>query len=52
MASLNPARALGISGTKGSLEPRKDADIAIFSGRFEVLKTMVSGRLEYEAKAV
>jgi N-acetylglucosamine-6-phosphate deacetylase len=51
MASLNPARALGISGRKGSLEPRKDADVVIFSGNFEVLKTMVGGRLEYEAKA-
>ena len=51
MASLNPARALGISGRKGSLEPRKDADIVIFSGNFEVLKTVIGGRLEYEAQA-
>jgi N-acetylglucosamine-6-phosphate deacetylase len=51
MASLNPTRALGISGRKGSLEPRKDADIVIFSGNFEVLKTIIGGRLEYEAKA-
>ena len=50
MASLNPARALGISGRKGSLEARKDADIVIFSGNFEVLKTVIGGRLEYEAK--
>ena len=50
MASLNPSRALGIGGRKGSLEPRKDADIVIFSGNFEVLKTVVGGRLEYEAK--
>jgi len=51
MASLNPARALGISGRKGSLEARKDADIVIFSGNFEVLKTVIGGRLDYEAKA-
>lgn len=50
MASLNPARALGIGGRKGSIEPRKDADIVVFSGNFEVLKTMVGGRVEYEAK--
>jgi N-acetylglucosamine-6-phosphate deacetylase len=51
MGSLNPARALGIGGRKGSLEPRKDADIVIFSGKFDVLKTVIGGRVEYEAKA-
>ena len=51
LASLNPARALGISGRKGSLEPHKDADIVIFSGNFAVLKTVIGGRLEYEAQA-
>ena len=51
MASLNPARALGISGRKGSLEPRKDADLVVFSGNFTVLKTVIGGRLEYETKA-
>jgi N-acetylglucosamine-6-phosphate deacetylase len=50
MASLNPARALGIGGRKGSLEPRKDADIVIFSGNYDVLKTVIGGRVEYEAK--
>ncbi len=49
MASLNPARALGIGGHKGSLEPRKDADIAIFTSAFEVKKTMIGGRVAYEA---
>jgi N-acetylglucosamine-6-phosphate deacetylase len=51
MASLNPARALGMGGRKGSVEPRKDADMVVFSGKFEVLKTLVGGRVEYEAKA-
>ena len=51
LASLNPARALGISGRKGSLEPRKDADVVIFSSNFAVLKTVIGGRLEYEAPA-
>jgi N-acetylglucosamine-6-phosphate deacetylase len=50
MASLNPARALGIGGRKGSVEPGKDADLVIFSGKFEVMKTLVGGRVEYEAK--
>jgi N-acetylglucosamine-6-phosphate deacetylase len=50
MASLNPARALGIGGRKGSIEPRKDADMVIFTDKFEVLKTVIGGRVEYEAK--
>lgn len=50
MASLNPARALGLGGRKGSLEPHKDADIVIFSATFEVAKTLVAGRVEYEAR--
>jgi N-acetylglucosamine-6-phosphate deacetylase len=50
MASLNPARALGMGGHKGSVEPRKDADLVIFSDKFEVLKTVIGGRVEYEAK--
>ena len=49
MASLNPARALGISGRKGSIELRKDADIVIFSGGYVVEKTLVGGRVEYQA---
>ncbi|HTS19047.1 MAG TPA: N-acetylglucosamine-6-phosphate deacetylase [Verrucomicrobiae bacterium] len=51
MASLNPARALGIGGRKGSLEPNKDADVVIFSGKYEVAKTVIAGRVEYETKA-
>jgi N-acetylglucosamine-6-phosphate deacetylase len=50
MASLNPARALGMGGHKGSLEPHKDADIVIFTGKYGVLKTVIGGRVEYEAK--
>jgi N-acetylglucosamine-6-phosphate deacetylase len=50
MASLNPARALGISGRKGSLEPRKDADFVVFSGSFTIEKTLIGGRVEYEAR--
>jgi len=49
MASLNPARALSLSGRKGSLEPRKDADLVVFSANFEVRKTLVGGRVEFEA---
>jgi len=52
MASLNPARALGVSGHKGSLEPHKDGDVVIFSPVFEVQKTLVAGRVEYEKAGV
>jgi len=48
MASLNPARALSLSGRKGSLEPRKDADVVIFSPQFEVQMTMIGGRIEFQ----
>ncbi|MGO9244530.1 MAG: N-acetylglucosamine-6-phosphate deacetylase [Verrucomicrobiia bacterium] len=50
MASLNPARALGMGGRKGSIEVRKDADMVIFTDKFDVLKTVIGGRVEYEAK--
>jgi len=50
MASLNPARALSISGRKGSIEPRKDADIVILTPEFEVRKTLVGGRVEFEVQ--
>jgi len=48
MASLNPARALSLSGRKGSLEPRKDADIVVFSPSFDVQMTIVGGRIQYQ----
>jgi N-acetylglucosamine-6-phosphate deacetylase len=44
MASLNPARVLGLDGRKGSLEPGKDADIAIFNPDFSAWRTMIAGR--------
>ena len=48
MASMNPARALGLSGHKGSLEPQRDADIVVFSPSFVLEKTVIGGRVEYE----
>lgn len=43
MASLNPARAVGAAGRKGSLEPGKDADFALFSPALEPLAAYVGG---------
>ena len=44
MASLNPARVVGIDASKGSLAPGKDADIAIFNQDFSAWKTMICGQ--------
>jgi N-acetylglucosamine-6-phosphate deacetylase len=43
MASLNPARVIGMDDRKGSLEAGKDADIAIFNEGFTAWKTMIGG---------
>jgi N-acetylglucosamine-6-phosphate deacetylase len=52
MASLNPARALSLGGRKGSLEPRKDADVVVFAKDFAVQQTIVAGRVEFSAAGV
>ena len=43
MASLTPARVIGVDHRKGSLEPGKDADLAIFDDDFTVWRTMRGG---------
>lgn len=48
MASLNPARVMGVADRKGSLEAGKDADIVIFGDNVEVFATIVSGRKVYQ----
>lgn len=44
MASLNPARVIGVDGRKGSLAAGKDADIAIFDDDLNAWRTMIGGR--------
>jgi N-acetylglucosamine-6-phosphate deacetylase len=45
MASLTPARVIGVDDRKGSLEPGKDADLAIFDDDFSAAwRTMIGGR--------
>ncbi|MEX0974706.1 MAG: N-acetylglucosamine-6-phosphate deacetylase [Bacillota bacterium] len=48
MASLVPARIVGIDRRKGSLECGKDADIAVVDEKFNVKMTFVRGRKVYE----
>ena len=47
MASLNPARVIGLQGTKGEISVGKDADIILMDEHFEVTLTMVEGRIVY-----
>ena len=49
MAALNPARSIGVDGSKGSLEVGKDADILIADADFNIQKTFVRGECVYEA---
>lgn len=48
-ASLNPATVLGIADRKGSLAVGKDADIVILDSEFNVQKTIIGGKVKYEA---
>jgi len=43
MATLNPARVLGISHRKGILQPGADADLVVLSAEGEVVRTIVGG---------
>lgn len=47
MITENPAKIMGIFGSKGSLEPGKDADIVIFDKDINIRRTMVGGRTIY-----
>ena len=44
MASLNPARVLGLDGEIGTLEPGKLANLAVFDRDFNVVATIRRGR--------
>ena len=50
LASLNPARALGLDAHKGSLEVGKDADLIIIDENVNVYLTMVHGEIVYQAE--
>lgn len=44
MASLTPARVIGVDSFKGSLAVGKDADVVIFDENFSAQQVMISGR--------
>ena len=43
MATLNPARVLGVEKRKGTLSVGSDADVAVFTPAGEVVRTIVGG---------
>lgn len=47
MATINPARCLGVQGRKGSLAAGNDADIVILDKELKVKLTMVKGKIVY-----
>lgn len=47
MASLTPARIIGMDQRKGSITPGKDADIAVFNADFSAWRTMIAGQWVY-----
>jgi N-acetylglucosamine-6-phosphate deacetylase len=50
MASLNPARVLGISEQVGSIEKGKLANLAVFDSEFNVIDTIIRGRSFWPGK--
>ncbi|MBQ6375171.1 MAG: N-acetylglucosamine-6-phosphate deacetylase [Clostridia bacterium] len=50
MASLHPARAIGVDDRKGALTPGRDADIVIADRDFNVLETYARGKKVFEAR--
>lgn len=52
MISLTPARIMKVDNRKGSLVAGKDADIVIFDENINIEKTIVNGRIIYDALAI
>lgn len=48
-ASLNPATTIGMADRKGSIAVGKDADVIILDSEFNLKKTIIGGKLKYEA---
>ncbi len=52
MATLNPAKAIGIDEKKGSLVEGKDADLIIFDKDINILTTIVKGKVVFSRKSL
>ena len=52
MATLNPAKAIGIDEKKGSLVEGKDADVVILDKDINILATIVKGKMVFSRKGV
>lgn len=50
MASVNPAKQLGVFNRKGSIALGKDADILLVSKDFTIIQTYCRGKIAYEGK--
>ena len=48
MATVNPAKVIGVDDRKGSLTRGKDADIVVLDEGLSVIMTLVEGRVVYE----
>ena len=48
MASLNPARSLGLAHRKGKIAPGYDADLAVMDEDLQVKMTVAGGQVVYE----
>ena len=51
MATLTPARLLGVDHALGSLSPGKQADIVVTNPEFEIQQTVVDGRVTHDCTA-
>lgn len=47
LLTINPARLIGVDGTKGSIAPGKDADLVVLDEDLNVTQTYVSGVCVY-----
>ncbi len=48
MMTATPANILGIQDHKGTLVPRKDADIVVFNNDIQIQMTIVNGKVVYD----
>jgi len=52
MATLNPAKVIGVDEKKGSLARGKDADLVVFDKNINILTTVVKGKVVFSRKSV